>query len=111
MENSLWIFAVQSYGAMSSFDNGETNEDFDQEPVIVGHQYAPNRHEALNAMAEELASNLWGLEKPDFYDKDEPTDEEQEEISEYDDKIDSIKNELQFFELVVGGEHTTLFMS
>lgn len=105
----LWIFAVQSYGAQVSFDNGDTDEDFDGQPIIVGHQFATDSHQALELMAEELADNM-GNVKPEFYD-DSEGDEQETEVVEYDEYIDNIKNELQYFELVAGGDHTTLFMS
>lgn len=111
-QKRLWIFAVQSYGAMSSFDGGETDIDFDQEPVIVGHQYAKSLADAKKAMAEELAENEVDVEKPEepSYD-DSDTDEVLEAWSEWEEQIDSILNELQFFELALDGQHSTWFAS
>lgn len=115
-DKKLWIFAIQSYGAMASFDRGETDEDFDQEPVIVGHQYAIGLTEAKREMAEEIASDRLSIDKPKFYTDDSEayeklTSEQMDACTEYDNKIEDIEDELQFFELVVGGEHSTYFMS
>lgn len=107
----LFIFAVQSYGAMTSFDGGATDIELDQEATMVGHQYADSLDEALQAMAEEIASDHLDTEKPDFYDKEDATDEEENEITKYDDLLDDIKRELEHFELVMGGQHSTLFLN
>lgn len=114
----LFIFAVDSYGAATSFDHGETDIDMDQTPVIVGHQYAKSLDEAKRAMAEELADSHLELEteKPDFY-TDDPeaydklTAEQMQEVDEWDREMERIEDQLQFFELAIDGEHSTYFMS
>jgi hypothetical protein len=109
MEDKLWIFAVQSYGAQASFDGGESYEDFDQEPVIVGHQYAKSLSMAAEAMAQEVAENVMGISKPDFYDKEDPTDEEDKAIVDYNETVEGIQGDLMHFELVVGNNHSIFF--
>jgi len=108
----LWIFAIDSFGASVSVDGGETEEDADQAPVIVGHQFAPSVYRAKHAMALELAGE-WDYDVPEKFEKadDNTTAAEWDEISAFDDRLDEIKAELQCYELVIGGEHSTLFIN
>lgn len=106
----LFIFGVQSFGGQASFDDGEEYVDMDNETTHIGHQFAETLDEAINAMVEEIAENRLDLVKPDEPDWD-ADDVDSTDWDEWQSSIDGIRSELQHFELVINGQHSTYFMS